>query len=103
MADAPPTIRPASQSGTQVLEVSGTWTVFSIRDLKVKKGARRPVRISTKSVDASNVGRLDTAGVIEILDLAGGGPETEVKTSNKNHADLFKVVQSNLAKEPTKA
>jgi phospholipid/cholesterol/gamma-HCH transport system permease protein len=103
MAEARPTIRNASPSGTSVLEVAGTWTVFSIRDLSFKQGRKKPPRGSTKVVDATKLERLDTAGAIEILDLAGGGPDTEVRTNDKNHADLFKVVQSNLAQEPTKA
>jgi phospholipid/cholesterol/gamma-HCH transport system permease protein len=103
MAEARPTIRNASQAGPQVLEVGGSWTVFSIRDVSFKMGRKKPVRGSAKVVDATKVERLDTAGAIEILDLAGGGPDTEVKTNDKNHADLFKVVQSNLAKEPAEA
>jgi phospholipid/cholesterol/gamma-HCH transport system permease protein len=102
MADAQPTIRYAEQAGTPVLEVGGSWTVFSIRGIKVNKGSKRPMRGTARVVDASRVERLDTAGVIEILDLAGGGADTEVKTRDKNHADLFKVVQSNLSKEPAK-
>ena len=100
MADAPPTIRTASRSGAQTLEVGGDWTVFSIRTLKVGKGAKRPARGSAMQVDATKVARLDTAGVLEILDLAGGGPETEVKTADRTHANLFKVVQAKLGTEP---
>jgi phospholipid/cholesterol/gamma-HCH transport system permease protein len=99
MADAEPTMRYANQGGTSVLEVGGTWTVFSIRALKGKKNARATARM----IDASKVDRLDTAGVIEILDLAGGGKDTEVKTGDENHAALFKVVQANLAEEKTPA
>jgi phospholipid/cholesterol/gamma-HCH transport system permease protein len=102
MADAPPTIRTSQQGGDQVLEVGGSWTVMHIGELKGGKGHKRPVRGVAKREDASKVERLDTAGVIEILDLAGGGPETEVRTSDKAHADLFRVVQSNLGKEQTK-
>ncbi|MBS0538410.1 MAG: ABC transporter permease [Proteobacteria bacterium] len=101
MADAPPTIRYADQAGSPVLEVSGNWTVLGLRSVKTKKkGSKRPERWTAKAVDASKVTRLDTAGAIEILDLAGGGPETEVKTADQNHADLFKVVKANLGKEP---
>jgi len=102
MADAPPTIRYADQAGSPVLQVSGNWTVLGLRNVKTRKGIARPTRGTAKLVDASKVTRLDTAGAIEILDLAGGGSETEVRTGDKNHADLFKVVQANLAKEPAR-
>jgi phospholipid/cholesterol/gamma-HCH transport system permease protein len=102
MADAPPTIRNARQGDDQVLEVGGSWTVMNIGEFKGTKGPKRPVGDVARLVDASKVERLDTAGVIEILDLAGGGPETEVRTSGKAHADLFRVVQANLGKAQTK-
>jgi phospholipid/cholesterol/gamma-HCH transport system permease protein len=103
MADPRPTIRYADPSGTPILEVGGTWTVFSIRDVSFRKGVKKPLRGSAKAVDATAVGRLDTAGAIEILDLAGGGPDTEIRTNDRNHAELFRVVQSNWAKEPAPA
>lgn len=93
-------MRYADRDGASVLEVGGTWTVFSIRALKGKKKA---ARATARSIDASKVERLDTAGVIEILDLAGGGKDTAVKTGNDRHAELFKVVQANLAEEKTPA
>ncbi len=93
-------MRYADQGGTSVLEVSGTWTVFSIRALK---GRKKAARATARTIDASKVDRLDTAGVIEILDLAGGGKDTQVKTGDDKHAELFKVVQSNLAEEKTPA
>jgi phospholipid/cholesterol/gamma-HCH transport system permease protein len=96
MADAKPTIQSALKSGSTAFEVGGTWTVFSIRELK---GRKRPARGSATLIDASKVERLDTAGVIEILDLAGGDRDTEVRTAEEKHAALFKVVQSNLADE----
>ncbi len=103
MVEARPTTLNASRTGTQVIEVGGSWTVFSIRDVSFKMGRKKPARGSAKLVDVTKVERLDTAGAIEILDLAGGGPDTEIKTNDKNHADLFKVVQSNLGKDPAKA
>ena len=93
-------MRYADQGGTSVLEVGGTWTVFSIRTLKGKKKA---AKATAQTIDASKVDRLDTAGVIEILDLAGGGRDTPVKTGDDKHAELFKVVQANLAEEKTPA
>ena len=46
MADAEPTIRYTERAGTPVLEIGGTWTVFSIRGIKstlekVLKGYQR--------------------------------------------------------------
>lgn len=93
-------MRYADQGGTSVLEVGGTWTVFSIRALR---GRKKAARATAQTIDASKVDRLDTAGVIEILDLAGGGKDTQVKTSDEKHAELFKVVQANLAEEKTPA
>jgi phospholipid/cholesterol/gamma-HCH transport system permease protein len=93
-------MRYADQGGTSVLEVGGTWTVFSIRTLK---GRKKAARATARAIDASKVDRLDTAGVIEILDLAGGGKDTPVKTGDDKHAELFKVVQANLADEKTPA
>src|ERR1700726_4271088 len=100
MAEAQPTLRYADHDGIPVLEVGGTWTVFSTRTLQVKK---KPARTTARAIDASKVDRLDTAGVIEILDLAGGGKDTEVTTRDHNHAALFKVVQANLPEQKTPA
>ncbi len=91
MADAPPTLRFVERAGTPILEVGGTWTVFSIHELRRGKVAARPVR----AVDASKVQRLDTAGVLEILTLAGGGKDTEITARDPAQADLFRVVQQN--------
>src|SRR4051812_9446470 len=102
MAEAPPTIRYVEQGGAPVLEVGGTWTVFSLHALrrtieKARRAARGGGRGGTRTVDATNLERLDTAGVLEILSLAGGGPDTEVKTAEPRHAELFKVVQGSMA------
>lgn len=97
MADAAPTLRYAERAGTPVLEVGGSWTVFSIRSLKRAQPRGAPVRRAVQAVDASKVERLDTAGVLEILHLAGAGAETPVTTHEKAHADLFRVVQANIS------
>ena len=39
-------------------------------------------------------------GALEILQLAGGGPDAEVETGDKAHADLFEVVQKNMCEAP---
>jgi phospholipid/cholesterol/gamma-HCH transport system permease protein len=97
MADTRPTLRYAERSGTPVLEVGGTWTVFSVGSLKrqIEQG-RKSGRLGVRVVDASNVERLDTTGVLEILQLAGGGVNTEIRTSDRGHADLFRTVQTNM-------
>ncbi len=51
------------------------------------------------SIDASGLERLDTAGALEILQIAGAGPDTPV-TASDSHAALFKLVQSNMRKAP---
>src|SRR5688572_9258197 len=100
MAAEQPTIRFDQKAGQSVLEVGGPWTVFSIREVaklaekaRAASGARK---IAT--VDASAVEQLDTAGALEILQLAGAGPDTEVTTQEKAHAELFKLVQTNMRK-----
>jgi phospholipid/cholesterol/gamma-HCH transport system permease protein len=105
MAEADPTLRYVQRGGASVLEVGGTWTVFSMKGLGPKVGkARRATqggsRAAATLVDAKNVERLDTAGALEILQLAGGGPDTKVETSGEHHADLFKVVQGSMCVPP---
>ena len=99
MPDAEPTIRYTIHAGKPVVEIGGNWTVLSLRGVRQKAaraleaaGTARAARV----VDASGIGRLDTAGALAILLLAGGGPDTEVKTREKGHADLFEVVQKNM-------
>jgi phospholipid/cholesterol/gamma-HCH transport system permease protein len=103
MADAEPTLREAERAGQPVLEASGVWTVFSIRHVRRLAmpgertgGIRRAGGVS--EIDASKVGRLDTAGALEILTLAGAGPDTKVTVQDGAHADLFKLVQANMCK-----
>jgi phospholipid/cholesterol/gamma-HCH transport system permease protein len=102
MADPHPTIRYVERSGTPVLEVGGAWTVFSMRGLgRQVEQARRAARgRGARVVDASAVKRLDTAGALEILQLAGAASDTEVRTGDQHHAALFKVVQSNMKAAP---
>ncbi len=102
MAEPQPTIRYVERSGTPVLEVGGTWTVFSMRGLGHQaEQARHAARgRGPRLVDATKVKRLDTAGALEILQLAGAAAETEVRTEDQHHAALFKVVQSNMKVAP---
>jgi phospholipid/cholesterol/gamma-HCH transport system permease protein len=98
MAAAEPSFRFTDRKGTPILVVEGSWTVLSVRDIARqveqlrKDGKSRDVR----TVDADGVKSLDTAGVLEILRLAGGDKPAEVSTANKAHADLFEVVRSNM-------
>ena len=104
MAEVQPTIRYAQRSGATVLEVGGTWTVFSIRDVIQKaEQERRKQGGAVQSVDASGLKRLDTAGALEIIRLAHGdtapggqGTEIEIKTADQGHADLLHTVQTNM-------
>jgi phospholipid/cholesterol/gamma-HCH transport system permease protein len=103
MAEAEPTIRYTTQAGKPVVEVGGAWTVFSLRGIRKKAGRALQAAGAAgarRVVDATHVERLDTAGALEILQLAGGGPDAEVKTSEKAHADLFDVVQKNMCVAP---
>jgi phospholipid/cholesterol/gamma-HCH transport system permease protein len=99
---AHPTVRFDQKAGQSVLEVAGAWTVFTIREVgklaakaRTASGARK-----VAVVDASGVERLDTAGALEILAIAGGGPDTEIQTDEEKHAELFKLVQGNMSKAP---
>jgi phospholipid/cholesterol/gamma-HCH transport system permease protein len=105
MAEPDPTLRYVERGGASVLEVGGTWTVFSMKGLRPRVDkARRATRGDGSSaatlIDARNVERLDTAGALEILQLAGGGPHTTVETAEEHHADLFKVVQGSMRVPP---
>ena len=103
MADAEPTIRYTVNAGKPVVEVGGAWTVFSLRGFRAKADKAREAAGSAKAaraVDASGVKRLDTAGALEILELAGGGPDSEIKTAEKAHADIFEVVKKNMCEAP---
>ena len=103
MADAEPTIRYTQRAGKPVIEVAGTWTVFSLGN--IKRTAEKALqaagtgKAANRVVDAKAVDRLDTAGALEILTLAGG-PDSQIETSEKAHADLFKVVQDNMCEAP---
>jgi len=99
MADAEPTIRYTMRAGRPVVEVGGTWTVFSVRGIRQK--AQKALQAAgtgkaQRSVDATGVDRMDTAGALEILQLAGGGPEAEVATRDRKQADLIEVVRRNM-------
>jgi phospholipid/cholesterol/gamma-HCH transport system permease protein len=102
MADAQPTIRYTQSAGKPVIEVAGTWTVFSLRG--IRRTAEKALQAAgagtaNRIVDAKKVERLDTAGALEILLLAGG-PDAQIETAEKAHADLFKVVQDNMCEAP---
>src|SRR5207248_10529884 len=98
-----PTAGGREDAGKPVVEVGGTWTEFSLRGIRRKAenalqsaGTAKAARV----VDASGVKRLDTAGALEILELAGGGPDSEIKTADKAHADLFEVVKKDMCEAP---
>ena len=102
MADAQPTIRYTQRAGKPVIEVAGTWTVFSLRGIRrmaEKAVAAAGAGEADRIVDAKKIERLDTAGALEILMLAGG-PDARIETADKAHADLFKVVQDNMCEAP---
>lgn len=103
MADVEPTIRYTMHAGKPLVEVGGAWTVFSVRGIREKAAKALQAAGTAKAarqVDASGVERLDTAGALEILLLAGGGPDSEIKTADKAHADLFEVVRKNMCEAP---
>ena len=99
MAEAEPTIRYTMRGGKPVVEVGGSWTVFSLHGIRQKAGKALQAAGGGEQhriVDANGVERLDTAGALEILRLVGGGPDAEVETKDKAHADLFEVVAKNI-------
>jgi phospholipid/cholesterol/gamma-HCH transport system permease protein len=100
---AHPSVRHVDRDGTSILEVGGNWTVFTIRWLRRRLRQHPEVRKPVGAIDATHVRRLDTAGVLEILHLASGEPDIEVKTRDQRHADLFKVVRDNLSEAPPHA
>ncbi len=98
MAAAEPTIRYTMRAGKPVVEVAGSWTVFSLRGFRRRAEKALEAAGADKSgrvVDAKAVERLDTAGALEILQLAGGS-DAQIETDDKTHADLFTVVQKNM-------
>jgi phospholipid/cholesterol/gamma-HCH transport system permease protein len=103
MAEPQPTIRYVERAGTPVLEVGGTWTVFTLHGLRrtidKARAAHGSGRGKTATIDATHVERLDTAGALEILQLAGGA-DAEIKTAEQGHAELFKVVKDNMSVPP---
>ena len=50
MADAQPTIRYTQRAGKPVIEVAGTWTVFSLRGIR---------RMAEKALQAAGAGKTD--------------------------------------------
>lgn len=99
MSDAEPTIRYTAQAGKPVIEVGGTWTVFTVPGIRHQaERARQAAGSEAKgalTVDTSGIERLDTTGALEILEL-GGGKDVEVKTKDKAQADLFELVRTNM-------
>ncbi|WP_422028971.1 MlaE family ABC transporter permease [Reyranella sp.] len=100
MAEAEPTIRYTERAGKPVMEVGGTWTVFSVRGIRKKaESALAGAGVRSKdrpAIDATGVGRVDTAGALEILEISGCGPDAEVQTRTEAQAALFKVVRENM-------
>src|SRR5690349_20996081 len=98
MAEAEPTIRYTDRAGKPVVEVGGTWTVFSVRGIRKKaEKALQAAGAGTKGqrvIDATGLERVDTAGALEILELAGD--EAKVETKNDEQAALFKIVRENM-------
>src|SRR5476651_205476 len=66
-----PTLHRVERDGKAVLEVGGAWTVFTLRSLRRQKAYQTARRQRAQAIDATHVRRLDTAGVLEILRLAG--------------------------------
>lgn len=100
MAEAEPTIRYTERAGKPVVEVGGTWTVFSVRG--IRKKAEKALQAAgsgskdRRAIDATGLERVDTAGALEIIELSGCGPDVEVETKNEAQAALFKVVRENM-------
>jgi phospholipid/cholesterol/gamma-HCH transport system permease protein len=97
-----PAFHYVERDGVPVLDASGTWTVFSIRGLRHRRAraAQASVRQPPRLIDVTHVRHLDTAGVLELLHLAGGGKDAEIRTREERQADLFRVVLANTAGTP---
>src|SRR5476649_2011105 len=96
-----PTLHRVERDGKAVLEIGGTWTVFSLRNLRRQKAFQTATRQQgAQIIDATHISSLDTAGVLEIMRLAGNDAKVEIKTRDKNHAALFEVVQKNRGTPP---
>ena len=107
MADAQPTIRYTQSAGKPVIEVAGTWTVFSLRGIRrtadkaLPGGGRRQGQPHRRRQEGSSGST--PLGALEILLLAGGGPMPRSRPPRKSaDADLFKVVQDNMCEAPPK-
>src|SRR5215471_15309644 len=98
MAEAEPSIRYTTRSGQAVVEVGGSWTVFTLRGIRQKasKALRAARGQQAPVVDAKGLQRLDTSGALEILELTGSGPQTRIEARDKAHAELFDLVQKNM-------
>lgn len=100
-----PTFKYVEQGGTSVLEATGNWTVFSLRSLgrrhRLWHRPKAPApRRKPQLIDITRVEHIDTAGVLELLHLAGGGHDAEVRAREEGQADLFRVVQSHGVETP---
>ncbi len=81
MADAQPTIRYTQRAGKPVIEVAGTWTVFSMRG--IRRMAEKALQAAGSAGKADRIvdaktgrARSTPPGALEILMLAGG-PDAE--------------------------
>jgi len=105
MAAAKPTFRFVEQNGASALEASGVWTVYSIRELRRGRASKGKAVRKARVIDLTRVDRLDTAGALELLQLAHAGNNQgdktiEIRTREASQAELFRVVQDNVAKAP---
>ena len=102
MAAPAPTFRFADRNGATVLQVGGAWTVLGLRSLVRDLEQQRKFKRSRPAgvIDASAVEQLDTAGALEILQIAGAGKDVAIQAADKAQADLFRVVQQNLRPVP---
>ncbi|MBS0223655.1 MAG: ABC transporter permease [Proteobacteria bacterium] len=84
-----------------MLEASGNWTVFNMRGLRrrLRNGPAAPAR-KPEVIDITRVKHLDTAGILELLQLAGGGEGSEVRAKEQGQVDLFRVVQAHGVETP---
>ena len=86
--DNPGTARIDGGAGNQRVVVAGDWTLALAPALAARVAALRRALAPGSRIDASGIGRIDTAGAGLLLDLADGaviGDGGEVPVSGEGH------------------
>jgi phospholipid/cholesterol/gamma-HCH transport system permease protein len=93
----PGTARIDGEAGNQRVVVAGDWTLALAPALAARVGALRRSLAPGNRVDASGIGRIDTAGASLLLDLAG---DTTIDGLDERQRALVDTVAQAQAKPP---